>query len=139
MRMDEQNYQIVLSPDLGISPEELARAWNGMAQAQQLLLCLAPFTSVIWLDMLDRYTEQLRQQPALAALPFERWPNVLREVQNWGLLNADPTMPGFLRLQPTFSDFLRSRLQEPAQAEVKQAVEHAFREHYQRLGFSLDS
>src|SRR5713101_5743989 len=112
---------------------------NLSPEAQQLLLCLAPFTSVIWLDMLDRYTEQLRQQPALAALPFERWPEVLRETQNWGLLSPDPAIPAFLRLQPIFPYFLRSRLQEPAQAEMKQAVERAFREHYQRLGFSLDS
>src|SRR6266851_4694736 len=68
-----------------------------------------------------------------------RWPEVLREAQNWGLLSPDPAIPAFLRLQPIFPYFLRSRLQEPAQAEVKQAVERAFREHYQRLGFSLDS
>jgi len=112
---------------------------NLSPEAQQLLLCLAPFTSVIWLDPLDRYTEQLRQQPALAALPFERWPEVLREAQNWGLLSPDPAIPGFLRLQPIFPYFLRSRLQEPAQAEVKQAVDSAFREYYQRLGATLDN
>ena len=37
---------------------------NLSPEAQQLLLCLAPFTSVIWLDMLDQYTDYLRQQPA---------------------------------------------------------------------------
>src|SRR5260370_508584 len=89
--------------------------------------------------MLDNYTEQLRQQPALAALPFERWPDVLGEEQNWGLLSPDPAAPGFLHLQPIFPYFLRSRLQEPAQAEVKQAVEHAFREYYRRLGSALYS
>ena len=112
---------------------------NLSPEAQQLLLCLAPFTSVIWLNMLDPYTEQLRQQPALASLPFERWPEVLREAQNWGLLTPDPEIPGFLRLQPIFPYFLRSRLQEPAQAEVKQAVERAFRKYYQRLGATLHS
>src|SRR5713101_808226 len=112
---------------------------NLSPEAQQLLLCLAPFTSVIWLDMLDNYTEPLRQQPALAALPFDRWPDVLREAQNWGLLSSDPAIPGFMRLQPIFPYFLRSRLQEPAQSEVKQAVERAFREHYQRLGATLNS
>src|SRR5216683_6697870 len=111
---------------------------NLSPEAQQLLLCLAPFTSVIWLNPLDNYTEQLRQQPALAALPFERWPDVLREAQNWGLLSPDPAAPGFLHLQPIFPYFLRSRLQEPAQAERKQAVEMAFREYYQQLGSSLD-
>src|SRR5260370_7835688 len=89
--------------------------------------------------MLDNYTEQLRQQPARPALPFERWPDVLREAQNWGLPSPDPAAPGFLHLQPIFPYFLRSRLQEPAQAEVKQAVEHAFREYYRRLGTTLYS
>jgi len=107
---------------------------NLSPDAQQLLLCLAPFTSVIWLDMLDNYTEQLRQQHTLAALPLERWPEVLREAQHWGLLSPDPAIPGFLRQQPIFPYFLRNRLQEPAQAEVKQAVERAFREHYSEFG-----
>ena len=63
---------------------------------------------------------------------------MLREAQNWGLLSPDPAIPAFLRLQPIFPYFLRSRLQEPAQAEVKQAVEYAFQEYYQQLGSSLD-
>jgi len=112
---------------------------NLSPEAQQLLLCLAPFTLVIWLNPLNYYTEQLRQQPALASLPFERWPEVLREAQNWGLLSPDPDIPSFLRLQPIFPYFLRSRLQEPEQAEVKQAVEHAFREYYRHLGANLYS
>ena len=34
--MDEQTYQIVLSPDFGISPEEFARAWNETSQARAI-------------------------------------------------------------------------------------------------------
>jgi hypothetical protein len=34
--MDEQTYQIVLSPDLGILPEEFAKAWNETAQARAI-------------------------------------------------------------------------------------------------------
>jgi len=112
---------------------------NLSPEAQQLLLCLAPFTSVIYLEGLNNYTNHLKQQPVLASLPFERWPEVLREAQNWGLLSPDPTIPGFLRLQPIFPYFLRNRLQEPAQAEVKQAVDSAFQEYYQRLGATLYS
>jgi len=36
MRMDEQTYQIVLSPDFGISPEEFAHAWNETSQARAI-------------------------------------------------------------------------------------------------------
>ncbi len=110
---------------------------NLSPEAQQLLLCLAPFTSVIWLGYLDEYTEQLRQQPALAGLPFERWSEVIREAQNWGLLSPDPDIPRFLRLQPIFPYFLRNRLGMPAQAEVKSAIETAFRLHYDQVGDAL--
>jgi tetratricopeptide (TPR) repeat protein len=109
---------------------------NLSPDAQQLLLCLAPFTSVIWQDMLDRYTERLKKQPALEKLPFERWPEVIREAQNWGLLSPHE-VPGFLRLQPTLTYFLRNRLNESGQVEMKQAIETAFREHYDQLGGTL--
>jgi len=109
---------------------------NLSPEAQQLLLCLAPFTSVIWLDMLDNYTEYLRQQPTLKALPFDHWSEVIREAENWGLLGADP-VPGFVRLQPIFPYFLRNRLHASEQREVRSAVETAFREHYDQLGDML--
>src|SRR5205814_7028937 len=59
---------------------------NLSSEAQNVLLCLAPFTSVFWLDMLDNYTEHLKQQPALSTFPFERWSEVLQEAVGWGLL-----------------------------------------------------
>jgi len=110
---------------------------NLYPEAQQLLLCLAPFTSVIWLDKLEDYTTQLKQQPALSSLPFERWPEVLREAQNWGLLSPDPDIPVFLRLQPILPYFLRNRLGMSEQEETKKAIEVAFREHYDQLGRAL--
>jgi tetratricopeptide (TPR) repeat protein len=110
---------------------------NLSPEAQQLLLCLAPFTSVLWQDQLENYTTYLRQQPLLAKLPFERWPEVVQEATNWGLLSPDPDIPSFLRLQPTMPYFLRSRLQAPGQAEVRGAVETAFRELYDRLSAGM--
>jgi tetratricopeptide (TPR) repeat protein len=111
---------------------------NLSPDAQQLLLCLAPFTSVIWQDMLDEYTGYLRERPTLASLPFKRWPEVIQEAINWGLLSADPDIPGFLRIQPIFPYFLRNRLHEPIQADMKSAIETAFREHYDQLGGMLN-
>jgi tetratricopeptide (TPR) repeat protein len=107
---------------------------NISPEAQQLLLCLAPFTSVICQDKLDQYTEQLRKQSVLASLPYDRWPEVIQEAQNWGLLSSDSEIPGFLHLQPIFPYFLRNRLYAPEQREVRSAVETAFREHYDQLG-----
>ena len=107
---------------------------NLSPEAQQLLLCLAPFTSVMWQDRLDEYTAHLRQQPALASLPFARWPEVIGEAQNWGLLGSDTDIPQFLHVQPILPYFLRNRLAEPGQAQVRQAIETAFRLHYDQLG-----
>lgn len=44
---------------------------------QSLLLCLAPFTSVLFLPTFDIYITALKQQPALATLPFERWQEMI--------------------------------------------------------------
>src|SRR5262249_44683827 len=43
----------------------------------------------------------------------------------------------YLRLQPILPYFLRSRLQEPARAEMKKTIETAFRVHYDELGSAL--
>ena len=86
---------------------------NLSPDAQQLLTCLAPFTSVLGTDQLSNYTAQLRQQPALAHLPFERWQEVLQEAADWGLLSPHPQSPVHLRLQPILPYFLRSRLTSP--------------------------
>ncbi len=110
---------------------------NLSPEAQQLLLCLAPFTSVIDTQILNNYSNHLKQQPALASLPFERWPEVIRETHNWGLLSPDPDIPRFLRLQPILPYFLRNRLYTPEQVEVRSAIEIAFREHYDELGGML--
>ena len=106
---------------------------NLSPDAQTLLLCLAPFTGVIYLGALEAYTDALRQQPALAHLPFERWDEVLQEAMNWGLLTPHE-VEGFLRIQPTLPYFLRSRLQWQSRRGHAQAVETAFRQHYDQLG-----
>jgi len=112
---------------------------NLSEEAQALLLCLAPFTGVINLNWLEPYTEQLKAQPALADLPYERWPAVLQEAVNWGLLQPHEQLAemGYLRLQPIFPYFLKTRLNDEAQAAPKQAIEAAFREHYNGIGEML--
>ena len=107
---------------------------NLSPDAQALLVCLAPFTGVIFTPTLDDYTEQLKQQPALAQLPFERWQEVLQEAANWGLLSPHLEVNGFLQLQPVLPYFLRSRLNDPAQADVRRAIETAFRQLYNQWG-----
>ena len=98
-------------------------------------MCLAPFTGVVNLDFLEQYTARLREQPALASLPFDRWGEVLQEAAAWGLVGAHE-VSGFLRLQPIFPYFLRSRLHASG-GEDRAAIETAFRQHYDGLGGAL--
>jgi tetratricopeptide (TPR) repeat protein len=113
--------------------------------AQTLLACLAPFTGVFNADWLPQYTAQLQAQPALADLPFDRWPELLQETVNWGLLTPHEVGGGYLRLQPILPYFLRQRLGGddaphggvPETATLRQAIEAAFRVHYNEVGRAL--
>ncbi len=109
----------------------LAPAW------QKLLLCLAPFASVLYVLGLSAYSAALQRQPGLAELPFADWDKLLQEAAQRGLLGPHPQFEGFLSLQPVLPFFLRSCLKDPAQAQMKTAVEEAFREHYYRLAGEL--
>ncbi|HET8841337.1 MAG TPA: tetratricopeptide repeat protein [Ktedonobacteraceae bacterium] len=102
-------------------------------EAQLLLLCVAPFTSVIG-EIGFEVMKWFRQQPALAELPFECWSMALKEAQDWGLLSPSTGTPGYLYIQPLFPYFLRSQLWEKKQIEIQQAIETAFRESYDELG-----
>ncbi len=110
---------------------------NLSPDAQALLLCLAPFTSVLDAGALNNYTNHLKEQPVLASLPFDRWQGVLQEAMDWGLLSPDPDIPRFLRLQPVLPYFLRNRLNVPDQREMRSAIETAFRKHYDQVGDAL--
>jgi tetratricopeptide (TPR) repeat protein len=108
---------------------------NLSPKAQQLLLCLAPFTGVINHHGLPLYTEHLKTQPALAHLPFHRWEEVLTEAINWGLLTPDGQLPIYLRVQPIFPYFLRTRWQN--EVTLKAAVELSFQLYYTEIGETL--
>ncbi len=96
--------------------------------AQDLLACLAPFSTVFATGLLPQYTEQLKAQPALADLPFDRWPEVLQAAADWGLLTQHD-VPGYLRLQPIFPYFLRSRLNAVGLASPGQSATHGDAAH----------
>ena len=99
---------------------------NLSSDAQQLLLCLAPFSGVLWADQLENYAKHLVTH--LPTLPVAQWPAVLRAAQDWGLLTPHE-VPGFLRIQPVLPYFLKTRLaQEPD--DLRQGIETAFRLHY---------
>ncbi len=106
------------------------------ADEQKLLMTLAPFTGVVFQPLMEKYIEYLKQQPALKDLPFQRMAEVLQQARDWGLI-TDDRRPGYLRLQPVLPYFLRVRLnQEP---KLKEAVETAYRAHYDRLAGMIRS
>jgi tetratricopeptide (TPR) repeat protein len=104
---------------------------NLSSGAQDLLLCLAPFSCVLNTQALKKYSEALRQQPDLVCFSFERWSESLKEATDLGLLCPEPGAPLFLRLQPVLPYFLSSRLREAKRARYKQAIETAFYQHYE--------
>jgi len=109
---------------------------NLSEEARQLLLCLAPFTGVMKQAFLEEYTAKLKEQKALAGLPFERFGEVVQEAINWGLLRPEGTGQ-YLRLQPILPYFLRGRLQAPEQSELRAAVETAFRGIYDEFADAI--
>ncbi|MDM8524704.1 NB-ARC domain-containing protein [Desulfococcaceae bacterium HSG8] len=102
-------------------------------QAQELLNCLAPFTSVINIDGLERYVRQLKRQPSLAHLPFDLWPEMIEGAVSRGLLLPHHRIPAFLQVQTTFPYFLKNRLRAPEQEKKRNAIETAFRKYYDGL------
>jgi tetratricopeptide (TPR) repeat protein len=109
---------------------------NLSPEARQILLCLAPFTGVMNQGLLEGYTARLKQQKALAGLPFERFPEVVQEAMNWGLLRPEG-IGQYLRLQPILPYFLRGRLQASEQSELRAEVETAFRDHYDEFADAI--
>ncbi len=106
---------------------------NLFSEIQDLLCCLAPFASSINMKGLGNYIRYLKQQPALAHLPFHLWNEVIQEAMNRGLFSPVPHMPVFLRLDPIFPFFLKTRLYAFERKEKRMAVETAFREYYDSL------
>jgi len=112
---------------------------NLSPDAQDLLICLAPFTSVFNTMFQDEYTEALRAQPDLASLAYDKLSDILAEAESMGLVSPDADNPTILRLQPIFPYFLRARLSSSAPLKRKVAVETAFRDHYTSLAESIYS
>jgi tetratricopeptide (TPR) repeat protein len=98
--------------------------------AQRLLECIAPFSVVFDKRLTKPYSAHLQQQPSLAGLEFEQWDTVLEEATRWGLMSPDPRSKIHLHLQPVLPYFLRSKGNEPARAERRDAIDTAFRNHY---------
>lgn len=107
---------------------------NLSQELQTVLLCLAPFTSVISQSLIPQYINFLQKQPALKHLPFAQFTKVLDQAEHWGLLHKSG---GNLELQPVLPYFLQNRFSELGQIGIKQGIEVAFYSFYNSYSCSL--
>jgi len=107
---------------------------NLTPEVQDIFNCLAPFTSAVNTEGLEHYARHIGQQPALAGIPSDLWPEVIQEAVRKGLLSPHPQISGILEIRPVLSHFLKSRLRTSEEDEKRQAIETAFRQYYEKLG-----
>ncbi len=107
------------------------------SQVQDILNCLALFTSVINLKGLKRYIRHLQEQPELAGLPFHLYEEVIQGAVNRGLLTPDPQNSLLLNVQPTFPYYLKTSLYMLERKDKRRAVETAFQQYYGRLAGAM--
>jgi tetratricopeptide (TPR) repeat protein len=111
---------------------------NLSESAQQLLLCLAPFSGFIWRDGISLYAEELKKLEPFKDYDFAEFDDAIQEAINWGLLS--PINDGnekLLSIQPIFPYFLQMRLNQLT-AEIQTALQDGFKNHYRGLAISYD-
>jgi tetratricopeptide (TPR) repeat protein len=106
---------------------------NIAPELQEVLLCLAPFTSFIGRDFLPVYITELQKQEALQSFDLAKLDAALQEAIQWGLLSQMyAETPNLLTIQPVFPYFLKTKL-EAVDSPIQSAIERAFREYYRSL------
>lgn len=105
---------------------------NLSEDAQKLLLCLAPFQSVVNLQTIEHYLKELRKTTSFKDYPFEKIDEVIEEaVQNGFMQEAVPGSPmPIMSLQPVFTYFLKNRLNQLEERSTALDLDSAFIIHY---------
>ena len=119
---------------------------NLSADAQKLLLCLAPFSGFIDRSDIPNYIKELQKLEPFQDYAFEQFDAAIQEAINWGLLsgldlspNPSPAMKGgqeaerLLVIQPIFPYFLNTKLNQLDEV-TRAALREGFKNHY--LGLS---
>jgi tetratricopeptide (TPR) repeat protein len=111
---------------------------NLSESAQQLLLCLAPFSGFIDRSDLPNYGKQLQKLEPFKDFDFAGFDEAVQEAIDWGLLSPiDTSNDRLLSIQPVFPYFLQVRLNEST-AEIQSALQDGFKNHYRSLANSYD-
>ncbi len=110
---------------------------NIAPEKQELLLCLAPFTSVVNRPYFNYYVEELKKHEALAHLQHELWDEVFTESIQRGLMSQQEDS-SVVQLQPILPYFLKTEWQKTERAAFKQAVQMAFRDYFNGVSRSIN-
>jgi len=106
---------------------------NLSADAQKLLVCLAPFSGFLVRSLLPQYAEQLKPLAPFQAYPFEEFDRAIQEAIDWGLLSPiDASNPHLLTIQPVFPYFLKTKLNQLDEL-TREALYEGFKHHYRGL------
>jgi tetratricopeptide (TPR) repeat protein len=108
---------------------------NLSADAQKLLLCLAPFSGFIDRHDLDSYAKQLQELEPFKDYDFARFDDAVQEAIDWGLLSPMAESDLLLTIQPVFPYFLKTKLATLDEA-TRNALAAGFKNHYQYLARS---
>ena len=107
---------------------------NLSEEAQKLLLCLAPFSGFIYLDIIPYYAKELQKFNSFSHYPFEQFVQAIQEAISWGLLAPiDARNPHLLNTQPVLSFFLKTKLKEESNS-LYEDLQEGFKQLY--LGLS---
>ncbi len=123
---------------------------NLSPEAQNLLLCLAPFSGFIFSSAIPNYIKHLQILESFKDYHFEKFDEAIQEAIHWGLLSPinltpspSPTRRGgeedspLLAIQPVFPYFLKTKL-EVLDKETREALQKGFKNHYQDLADSYN-
>ena len=109
---------------------------NLSPQAQELLVCLAPFRGFIDRADIPKYAQQLQKFEPFAGYAFEEFDGAIQEAIHWGLLSPiDEDNPGLLQIQPVFPYFLQTKL-KAVDEETREALARGYCQHYRGLAGS---
>ncbi|MEO0967426.1 MAG: tetratricopeptide repeat protein [Cyanobacteria bacterium J06639_18] len=102
-------------------------------EAQQLLLCLAPFSGFIYRSTISVYVEELKKLAAFKDYHFDEFDDAIQAAIDWGLLSPiNYDLPNLLNIHPLFPYFLEARLKE-LDREIREALREGFKNYYRRL------
>ncbi|MEA5607048.1 tetratricopeptide repeat protein [Nodularia spumigena] len=102
---------------------------NLSPDAQKLLLCLAHFSGFILRGAIPVYIKELEKLEPLNDYCFDKFDDAIQEAINWGLLSLIDNNQNFLKIQPIFPYFLKTKLAS-VDEKTRAALQEGFKNYY---------